>query len=117
MLVGDPRVNPCYGKPVCTRDCGKRFHRGCDIAPINVTATGKTTRVIFTDCATNTDFESEEPTFVPGDDVFCVFDGRVTEFVEDGSTADFGRHVIIGHGWPSSGGKCFTLCAHLVRSG
>src|SRR5476649_2336540 len=97
------RMNADYGKPGFTRDCGKRFHRGCDIAPVEVAATGKTTRVIFTDCATNTDFESEEPTFVPHDDVFCVLDGRVVEDVEDESVTDFGKHVVIEHVWPRSG--------------
>ena len=109
------RVNADYGKPGFTRDCGKRFHRGCDIAPVNVTATGKTTRVIFTDCATNTDFESEEPTFVPQDEVFCVFDGRVEEVVEDESVSDFGRHIVIEHVWPRSGEKFVTLYAHLAE--
>jgi hypothetical protein len=107
------RVNPDYGKPGWTRDCGKRFHRGCDIAPVFVTATGKTTRVVFTDCATGHDFESEEPTFVPRDAVFCVFDGAVAEAVEDQSASDFGRHVVIEHKWPSSGQRFFTLYAHL----
>jgi hypothetical protein len=109
------RVNADYGKPGFTRDCGKRFHRGCDIAPVNVTATGRTTRVIFTDCTTNTDFESEEPTFAPHDDVFCVFDGRVAEVVEDAEMSDFGKHVVIEHVWPRSGEKFFTLYAHLAR--
>jgi hypothetical protein len=109
------RVNADYGMPGFTRDCGKRFHRGCDIAPVSVTATGKTTRVIFTDCATNTDFESEEPTFVPHDDVFCVFDGRVVEIVEDESASDFGKHIVIEHAWPRSGEKFFTVYAHLVE--
>ncbi len=109
------RVNADYGKPGFTRDCGKRFHRGCDIAPVNVTATGKTTRVIFTDCATNTDFESEEPTFVPHDDVFCVFDGRVAEVVEDENASDFGKHIVVEHVWPRSGEKFFTVYAHLAE--
>lgn len=108
------RVNTDYGKPGWTRDCGKRFHRGCDIAPVNVTATGKTTRVIFTDCATGKDFESEEPTFIPHDDVFCVFDGTVYEMVEDEAASDFGKHIIIAHTWPRSGEKFFTLYAHLA---
>ena len=107
------RVNPDYGKPGWTRDCGERFHRGCDIAPVNVTATGKTTRVMFTDCATSTDFESEEPTFVPHDDVFCVFDGVIHEIVTDDSTSDFGKHVVVQHAWPYSGTKFFTLYGHL----
>jgi hypothetical protein len=107
------RVNPDFGKPGWTRDCGKRLHRGCDIAPVNVTVTGKTTRVVFTDCSTNQDFESEEPTFIPNDDVFCVFDGTVTEVVEDENASDFGKHVVIEHVWPHSGEKFHTLYGHL----
>jgi murein DD-endopeptidase MepM/ murein hydrolase activator NlpD len=109
------RVNADYGKPGWTRDCGKRFHRGCDIAPVNVTATGQTTRVIFTDCATNRDFEGEEPTFVPHDDVFCVFDGVVHEVVTDENVSDFGKHAVIQHIWPHSGAKFFTLYGHLAE--
>jgi murein DD-endopeptidase MepM/ murein hydrolase activator NlpD len=109
------RVNADYGKPGWTRDCGKRFHRGCDIAPVEVTATGQTTRVIFTECATNTDFESEEPTFVPHDDVFCVFDGRVAEVVDNENASDFGRHIIIEHVWPRSEERFLTLYAHLAE--
>jgi murein DD-endopeptidase MepM/ murein hydrolase activator NlpD len=109
------RVNPDFGKPGFTRDCGKRFHRGCDIAPVNVTATGQTTRVTFTDCTTGKDFESDEPTFVPHDDVFCVFDGKVNEVVDDESTSDFGKHVVIEHVWPRSGETFFTLYGHLAE--
>jgi murein DD-endopeptidase MepM/ murein hydrolase activator NlpD len=109
------RVNPDYGKPGWTRDCGKRFHRGCDIAPVAVTATGTTTRVLFTDCAANTDFESEEPTFVPHDDVFCVFEGVVHEVVADENVSDFGKHIVVEHVWPGGGGKFFTLYAHLAE--
>jgi hypothetical protein len=107
------RANADYGKPGWTRDCGKRFHRGCDIAPVEVTATGQTTRVIFTNCSTHTDFESEEPTFVPHDAVFCVFDGAVTEVVADEKVSDFGKHVVIEHVWPLGRAKFFTLYAHL----
>jgi len=107
------RANPDYGKPGWTRDCGKRFHRGCDIAPIDVSATGRTTRVIFTDCSTNTDFESEEPTFIPHDPVVCVFDGTVAEVVADENVSDLGKHVVIEHVWPLSRAKFFTLYAHL----
>jgi murein DD-endopeptidase MepM/ murein hydrolase activator NlpD len=110
------RVNPDYGKPGWTRDCGKRFHRGCDIAPVNVTATGNTTTVIFTDCATGKDFESVEPTFVPHDEVFHVFGGEVVEVVEDESQSDLGKHVVIEHRWPGSGQKFFTLYAHLAKA-
>lgn len=109
------RVNPDYGKPGWTRDCGKRFHCGCDIAPVNVTATGKTTRVVFTDCATGKDFESEEPTFIPHDDVFCVCPGTLHEVVKDEAASDFGKHVVIEHRWPGSGEKFYTLYAHLAE--
>ena len=71
------RVNPDFGKPGFTRDCGKRFHRGCDIAPVKVSPTGQHTTVLFTDCATGKDYESVEPTFVPHDDVFCGYAGTV----------------------------------------
>ncbi len=108
-------INPDYGKPGFTRDCGKRFHRGCDIAPVSVTATGKTTRVMFTDCATGQDFESEEPMFEPHDDVFCVCDGTVHEIVEDGDSSDFGRHVVVEHVWPRSMTEFYTLYAHLAE--
>jgi murein DD-endopeptidase MepM/ murein hydrolase activator NlpD len=107
------RVNPDYGKPGWTRDCGKRLHRGCDIAPVNVIAAGRTTRVVFTDCATNMDFESEEPTFIPHDEVFCVLDGTIAEIATEETVSDFGKHVVIEHGWPRSGAKFFTLYAHL----
>lgn len=108
------RVNADYGKPGFTRDCGKRFHRGCDIAPVAVTATHQTTRVTFTDCATGQDFESDEPTFVPHDEVFCVFDGTVHEMMDDENASDFGKHVVIEHRWPVSGEKFYTLYAHLA---
>ncbi len=108
------RVNPDYGKPGWTRDCRKRFHRGCDITPVHVTATGETT-VIFTDCATGKDFESVEPTFVPHDDVFRVFDGTIVETVTDESISDLGKHVVIEHRWPHSGDKFFTLYGHLAE--
>ena len=109
------RANPDYGKPGFTRDCGRRFHRGCDIAPITVTATGQSTLVIFSDCATGTDYESDEPTFVPHDDVFCVFAGRVVKVVTDETASDFGRHVVIEHHWPRCGEKFFTLYGHLAE--
>ena len=111
------RVNPDFGKPGWTRDCGRRFHRGCDIAPVRATATGQTTRVLFTDCATGKDFASEEPTCVPHDDVFCVFPGRIVEAVTDESRSDFGRHVVVEHQWPGTGAKFFTLYGHLAEVG
>jgi hypothetical protein len=108
------RVNPDYGKPGWTRDCGKRFHRGCDIAPIHVTATGRTARVIFTDCATNRNFESEEPTLLPHDEVFCTLDGVVREVVTDEDASDYGKHIVVKHTWPRSGRNFYTLYGHLA---
>lgn len=110
------RANPDYGKPGFTRDCGKRFHRGVDIAPVRMTATGQTTTVIFTDCSTGRDYESVEPTFIPHDDVFCVFDGTVLEVVDDENGSDLGKHVIVEHVWPRSRSRFYTLYAHLGQA-
>jgi hypothetical protein len=107
------RRNPDYGRPGWTRDCGKRFHGGCDIAPIFVERDGKTARVVFTDCETGRDFESEEPTFVPKDDVFCVFDGEILQINDDENASDYGKFVKISHVWPKSREKFVTLYAHL----
>ena len=109
------RVNPDFGKPGWTRDCGRRFHRGCDIAPIRSTATGQTTTVNFTDCATGKDFTSAEPTWIPHDEVWAVFPGRIIEAVTDESDSDFGRHVVLEHRWPHSNTKFFTLYGHLAE--
>lgn len=109
------RANADYGKSGFSRDCGKRFHRGVDIAPVRVTATGRTTKVVFTDCATGKDYESMEPTFLPHDDVFCVFEGRVHECVTDEDASDFGRHVVVEHAWPGSGARFLTLYGHLAE--
>jgi murein DD-endopeptidase MepM/ murein hydrolase activator NlpD len=109
------RANPDYGKPGWTRDCGRRFHRGCDIAPVNVTPTGQTTTVLFTDCATGKEYPSIEPTCIPHDDVFCVYAGIVVESVADENASDFGKHLVIEHRWPCCGEKFFTLYAHLAE--
>jgi murein DD-endopeptidase MepM/ murein hydrolase activator NlpD len=109
------RANADYGHPGWTRDCGKRFHRGCDIAPINVTPTGQTTTVEFTDCLTGKNYLSEEPTFIPHDEIRCVFTGVVVEAVTDENASDFGRHVLVEHHWPVSGEPFFTLYAHFAE--
>lgn len=109
------RANLDYGKPGWTRDCGKRFHRGCDIAPRRKRATGQTTVVEFTDCATGKDYESSEPTFVPEDEIFCVFAGEIDECVTDPATSDFGIHLVLKHQWQNSGTPFYTLYAHLER--
>ena len=107
-------ANPDYGKPGFTRDCGERLHRGVDIAPVSVTATGKTTKVIVTDCATGKDYECEEPTFVPHDEVSCVFEGKIHEVIDGESKSDFGKHIVIEHVWPLSKRKFYTLYGHLA---
>jgi murein DD-endopeptidase MepM/ murein hydrolase activator NlpD len=109
------RANADYGKPGFTRECGKRFHRGVDIAPVSVTPTGQTTLVVFTDCATGRHYESVEPTFLPHDDVSCVCDGAVRELVDDEAASDYGKHVLIEHRWPHSDEPFFTLYAHLAE--
>jgi len=109
------RMNPDFGRPGWTRECGKRFHRGCDIAPVRSVATGRTTRVVFTDCATGRDFESDEPSFVPEDDVFAAAAGTIHEVVIDETASDFGAHVVLAHRWPKSGETFFTLYAHLAQ--
>jgi murein DD-endopeptidase MepM/ murein hydrolase activator NlpD len=71
--------------------------------------------VLFTDCTTGKEFESVEPTFIPHDEVFQVFEGKVVEVNDDESRSDFGKHVVIEHRWPGSGEKFFTLYAHLSQ--
>ena len=107
-------ANPDYGKPGWTRDGGRRFHRGCDIAPLHVAPTGQRTRVMFTDGLTGQEYPSVEPTFIPFDDVQCVCQGVVAELVVDQSLSDFGKHVLVRHSWPVSGESFFTLYAHLA---
>lgn len=107
------RANPDYGKPGWTRDCGNRFHRGCDVVSVNLKATGKTTRVRFTDCSTDTEYESEEPTFIPSDPVFSIYAGEIKEAVTDENASDFGKHVVVKHAWPTSKQPFFTLYGHL----
>ena len=119
-LLDDParffartRVNPDFGKPGWTRDCGRRFHRGCDIAPVNATPANATARVTFTDCATGREFDSDEPVFVPHDPVYGVCDGAVVEIVNDESVSDFGKHIVLEHRWPVCGEKFYTVYGHL----
>ncbi len=107
------RVNADYGKPGWTRDCGRRAHFGCDIAPVNVTPTGRTTLVNFSDCDTGTEYPSEEPTFTPCDDVFAVFEGALHSRVDDENASHFGKHIVLKHQWPESGQSFFTVYAHL----
>lgn len=109
------RANPDYGRPGWTRDCGRRFHRGADIAPLYLTPTGQRTCVVFTNCTTGQDYESHEPTFTPHDDVFAIYTGTVTEANSDDAQSDFGRYIILQHRWPRSGELFLTLYAHLAE--
>ena len=109
------RANPDYGRPGWTRDCGRRFHRGCDIVPVRVRATGKFVTVLFSDCATGREYPGTEPALVCDDEVFAVFDGRVRETCEDESASDFGLHVVLEHRWPAGGKIFFTFYGHLAR--
>ncbi len=104
------RANPDYGKPGWTRDCGRRFHRGMDIAPLHAEATGRTVRVEFSDCATGREYPSDEPSWIPQDDVFAVYPGRVIESNAIEASADLGLFVVIEH----RDLNCFTLYAHLA---
>lgn len=109
------RANPQYGLPGFTRDCGRRFHRGCDIAPVTPRATGRTTVVQFSDCERGVEYNSEEPVFLVDDPIFAVAAGRVVEIVADESVSLYGRHLVLEHRWPVSGRPFFTLYAHLAE--
>jgi len=107
------RANPLYGMPGWTRECGKRFHRGCDIAPAKVIPTGKTCTLMFTDCSTGTEYPSEEPTWIPDDDIFSVYDGNIVEIGTDPQSSDLGCFIVIEHQWPGDGSLFYSLYAHL----
>ena len=109
------RANAEYGMPGWTRDCGNRFHRGCDIAPVHVTRTGRETVVLFSDCETGTEYESAEPTFEPHDEVYAVCGGNVVEDCDKPRRSDLGRHVVIAHCWPCDGERFYTLYGHLAE--
>lgn len=107
------RVNPGYGRPGWTRDCGKRLHRGCDIAPVAPTPTGTTVTVLFSDCERGVEFASAEPAFTCDEDVFAVAEGRVVEANADEGASIAGRFIVLEHRWPSGGEAFFTYYAHL----
>jgi murein DD-endopeptidase MepM/ murein hydrolase activator NlpD len=114
LFFARTRANPDYGKPGWTRECGKKFHRGLDIAPVNPVATGKTTRVLFTNCASGEEYESVEPTWAVDEQVMAVADGVIAEINHDESTSTLGRYMLIKHLWPSSRQPFFSLYAHLA---
>ena len=70
--------------------------------------------VIVSDCATGRDFESEEPTFIPQDEVFSVAAGTVHELVTGENESELGRHVLLAHRWPVGGEPFYSVYAHLA---
>ena len=105
--------NPLYGLPGWTRDCGRRFHHGCDIAAWETRPTGQIIDVVMTDCRNGTDIPISVPGVFPVDSVAAVTEGRVSEVTTLPDQSILGRHVIIEHIWPISGRVFFTLYAHL----
>ena len=108
------RVNPAYGLPGWTRDGGRRFHGGLDIAPLRQRPAGYTVRLEFTDPATGAEYPSDEPVWLPDDEVFAVLGGTVAEAVTREEESDFGCHIVLRHRWPGSGLPFFTLYGHLA---
>ncbi len=106
-------ANPSYGQPGWTRDAGRRFHGGVDIAPLHRSPAGYSVRLMFTDLATGAEYPGEAPVWIPEDEVFAVSAGVVEESVAQEAVSDFGLHVVIRHQWPDSGHALFTLYGHL----
>jgi hypothetical protein len=105
------KANSRYGRPGWTRDCGKRFHRGCDIAPVHVTPDNATHTVIFSDCDHGTEYSSDEPGWFPHDTIYAVANGNVVERNDQAEISTLGRYLIIQHAL--SGCTVFSLYAHL----
>lgn len=108
------RANPDYGRPGWTRDCGKRFHRGVDIVPVDPVPTGRNTTVMFSDCDHDREYESREPTWTVDEEIFAVAEGVVDEINTDPEATTLGCYVLMRHRWPDSGQPYFTLYAHLA---
>jgi len=115
-FIARTRVNPDYGRPGFTRDCGRRFHRGLDIAPVHVEPDGRLHRVVFSDCARGTEIPSDEPGWIPRDRLYAVAGGVVAERHDDASTSTLGRHLILRHRWPGTTAHFYSLYAHLEAS-
>lgn len=118
LLFSDPdryfartSANPNYGRPGWTRDCGKRFHRGCDIAPVHVTPDGKTHTVFFSNCDDGTEYPAQKPGWIPHDAVYAVADGKVVERNHQAETSTLGHYLILQH--TVTGFVFFSLYAHL----
>jgi len=105
------RANPEYGRPGWTRDCGKRFHRGCDIAPVHVSPEGKSHTVFFSNCDDGTEYPANEPGWIPHDTIYAVANGKVVERNEQAETSTLGRYLILQH--TITGFVFFSLYAHL----
>lgn len=89
--------NPLYGMPGWTRDLGRRFHRGCDIAACRVSPTGRTVGVMMTDPRTGEDVPFEGSAWMPSEQVFAIADG-VIETVEPNPDAGIlGCHMVLRH--------------------
>jgi murein DD-endopeptidase MepM/ murein hydrolase activator NlpD len=110
--IARTRANTAYGKPGWTRDCGRRFHRGLDIAPARARPTGNLIEVRFSDCATGLEYPSKEIELIPEDLVFAVLDGTVAVCNEDPDRSDFGLYVVLTHEIGSR--FIHTLYAHLA---
>ena len=109
------RANPDYGRPGWTRDRGRRFHAGCDIAPLRADPDGRRHRVVFTDPVTGADWPCEEPGWIPRDRVYAVAEGAVAEVVTDEDTSLLGRHVVLANRWPHDNAAWYSCYAHLDR--
>ena len=107
-------ANPAYGMPGWTRDAGRRLHRGVDIAPVRVRPSDRRVTLNFTNLETGVEYPSEQPAWIPEDDVFAVLAGEVSEAVVREDDSDFGLHVVIRHRWPGTGRPLFTLYGHLA---
>ena len=107
------RANAAYGLPGWTRSCGKRFHRGCDIAPVRVVRLGRKTTLLYSDCERGVEYPCEESVVEPEDGVFAELDGEVAEINASPEGSVLGLYVVLRHHWPVSGRPFFTLYAHL----
>lgn len=108
-------ANAHYGLPGWTRDCGKRFHRGCDISPIAKRPGGPPVALMFTDCTTGQEYPSVQPTWIPDDQVFAVAAGTVEMVETDPFASTLGCHVILLHPDNQATPGFRSLYAHLDK--